>query len=59
VSYEKIDRFGSVQWPCNEGTDEAGTSLMHVDQFVRGKGRFIITQYVPTERRSTAATRCC
>ena len=27
VTYEKIDRFGSVQWPCNETTAEAGTSL--------------------------------
>jgi len=51
VTYEKIDRFGSVQWPCNEGTDEAGTSLMHVDQFVRGKGRFFNTQYVPSEEK--------
>jgi formate dehydrogenase major subunit len=24
---------------------------MHVDQFVRGKGRFIITQYVPTDEK--------
>jgi formate dehydrogenase major subunit len=53
VSYEKIDRLGSVQWPCNDSTEEAGTSIMHVDQFVRGKGRFIITQYVPTEEKVT------
>ena len=53
VSYEKIDRLGSVQWPCNDSTDEAGTSIMHVDQFVRGKGRFIITQYVPTDEKVT------
>ena len=53
VSYEKIDRLGSVQWPCNEHTDEAGTAIMHVDKFVRGKGRFIITQYVPTDEKVT------
>ena len=53
VSFEKIDRLGSVQWPCNEDTEEAGTSIMHVDKFVRGKGRFIITQYVPSEERVT------
>src|SRR5690606_30657632 len=47
VSLEKIDRLGSVQWPCNENTQEAGQEIMHVDRFVRGKGRFIITQYVP------------
>ena len=53
VSYEKIARLGSVQWPCNEDTEEAGTAIMHVDHFVRGKGRFIITQYVPTEEKVT------
>ena len=53
VSYEKIDRLGSVQWPCNEDTDEAGTSVMHVDRFVRGKGRFINTQYVASDEKVT------
>jgi formate dehydrogenase major subunit len=53
VTYEKIDKHGSVQWPCNENTDELGTSIMHVDHFVRGKGRFIITQYVPSEEKIT------
>ncbi|WP_374586730.1 formate dehydrogenase subunit alpha [Ideonella dechloratans] len=51
VTYEKIERFGSVQWPCNETTDEAGTSLMHVEKFVRGKGRFFNTQYVPSDEK--------
>ena len=53
VSYEKIDRLGSVQWPCNDATSEAGTDIMHVDRFVRGKGRFVITQYVPTDEKVT------
>ena len=53
VSYEKIDRLGSVQWPCNEDTEEAGTSVMHVDHFVRGKGRFINTQYVASDEKVT------
>ena len=53
VSYEKIDRLGSVQWPCNDGTDEAGTSTMHVGGFVRGKGRFLITQYIPSREKVT------
>nr|WP_315484042.1 formate dehydrogenase subunit alpha [uncultured Undibacterium sp.] len=53
VSYEKIDRHGSVQWPCNENTEETGTAIMHVDKFVRGKGRFIITQYVATDEKIT------
>ncbi len=53
VSYEKIERLGSVQWPCNDSTAEAGTATMHVDRFVRGKGRFFITQYLPTEEKVT------
>ncbi len=53
VSYAKIERLGSVQWPCNDDTDEAGTSVMHVERFVRGKGRFIITQYQPTDEKVT------
>ncbi|MEX8518619.1 MAG: formate dehydrogenase subunit alpha [Leptothrix sp. (in: b-proteobacteria)] len=53
VSYEKIERLGSVQWPCNEDTDEAGTATMHIDHFVRGKGKFFITQYVPSEEKIT------
>lgn len=53
VTYEKIDRLGSVQWPCHAGTDEAGTAIMHMDRFVRGKGRFFVTQYVPSDEKVT------
>ncbi|HMN92771.1 MAG TPA: formate dehydrogenase subunit alpha [Hydrogenophaga sp.] len=53
VSYAKIDRLGSVQWPCNADTDEAGTALMHADGFVRGKGRFFNTRYVPSDEKVT------
>src|SRR5450755_1136026 len=52
VSYEKIDRLGSIQWPCNDAAPE-GTPTMHVGEFVRGKGKFIVTEYVPTSERST------
>ena len=52
VTYEKIDRLGSIQWPCNEAAPE-GTPTMHVDQFVRGKGKFFVTEYVPTDERTT------
>jgi formate dehydrogenase major subunit len=51
VSYEKIDRLGSVQWPCN---DEAptGTPTMHEGgHFVRGKGKFFVTEYIATSER--------
>ncbi len=53
VSYDRLDRLGSVQWPCHDGTPEAGTAIMHAERFVRGKGRFIITQYVPTDEKVT------
>ncbi|RYX88650.1 MAG: formate dehydrogenase subunit alpha [Comamonadaceae bacterium] len=53
VTYEKIDQFGSLQWPCNENTLEIGTPIMHIDRFVRGKGRFLITQYQPTDEKIT------
>ncbi|WP_371779134.1 formate dehydrogenase subunit alpha [Streptosporangium subroseum] len=52
VSFAKLDEVGSVQWPCNEGAPE-GTPIMHIDGFVRGKGRFMETVYVPTKERST------
>ena len=49
VSFDKIDRLGSIQWPCNAAAPD-GTPTMHVDQFVRGKGKFWVTEYVPTQR---------
>jgi formate dehydrogenase major subunit len=52
VTFDKIDRLGSIQWPCNDKAPE-GTPVMHVEQFVRGKGRFVVTEYVPTDERTT------
>ncbi len=51
VSYIRLDELGSIQWPCNEGAP-AGTPTMHVDRFVRGKGKFMVTEYVPTDERT-------
>jgi formate dehydrogenase major subunit len=51
VSYEKLEELGSVQWPCNEKAP-GGTPVMHIGGFVRGKGKFIITEYVPTDERT-------
>lgn len=50
VSFKKLDELGSIQWPCNDEAP-AGTPTMHVEEFVRGKGKFFITQYVPTTER--------
>ncbi|VVD73199.1 formate dehydrogenase subunit alpha [Pandoraea fibrosis] len=52
VSYARLDEAGSLQWPCNDDAPD-GTPIMHVDAFVRGKGRFIITRYVPTDEKVT------
>jgi formate dehydrogenase major subunit len=53
VTYEKLDELNSIQWPCNAEAPD-GTPTMHVDTFVRGKGKFIITQYVATDEKVTS-----
>jgi formate dehydrogenase major subunit len=52
VSFDKIDALGSIQWPCNAKAPE-GTPVMHIGGFVRGKGRFMITEFIPTDERTT------
>jgi formate dehydrogenase major subunit len=51
VSFARLDQLGSIQWPCNEKAPE-GTPVMHMNGFVRGKGRFIVTEYIPTDERT-------
>jgi formate dehydrogenase major subunit len=53
ISFDRIDELGSIQWPCNE-QHPLGTPTMHVDEFVRGKGRFIVTEYLPTREQVNA-----
>jgi len=53
VSFAKIDELGSIQWPCNEQHPE-GTPTMHIGEFVRGKGKFLLTEYVPTTEKVNA-----
>jgi formate dehydrogenase major subunit len=50
VSFDKIDELGSIQWPCNDESPD-GTPTMHVDEFVIGKGKFFITEYIPTTEK--------
>ncbi|MDE3065365.1 MAG: formate dehydrogenase subunit alpha, partial [Acidobacteriota bacterium] len=52
VSFKLLDDVGSVQWPCNEAAP-LGTPIMHVGSFVRGKGKFVETPFVPTPERTT------
>ena len=51
VSYAVLEEKGSVQWPCNEKAPE-GTPIMHIGGFARGKGKFIRTEYVPTDEKT-------
>ncbi|MEY4249542.1 MAG: hypothetical protein RJA87_1175 [Pseudomonadota bacterium] len=51
VSYQTLETLGSVQWPCNEAAP-AGTPVMHLDSFARGKGLFVLTDYIATEERT-------
>jgi formate dehydrogenase major subunit len=51
VSFDRIRELESIQWPCNDAAPE-GTPIMHQKGFVRGKGRFMITAYIPTDERT-------
>jgi formate dehydrogenase major subunit len=51
MSFAKLDAAGSIQWPCNDAAPE-GTPIMHIGKFVRGKGRFMLTEFVPTPERA-------
>jgi formate dehydrogenase major subunit len=53
VSFDKIDELGSIQWPCNDAAP-TGTPTMHIGKFVRGKGQFMVTEYVPTIEKVNA-----
>ncbi|GLK83544.1 formate dehydrogenase subunit alpha [Ancylobacter defluvii] len=53
VSFKRLDELGSVQWPCNDANPE-GVPIMHIESFARGKGKFVVTEYVPTDERSGA-----
>ncbi|HNR91012.1 MAG TPA: formate dehydrogenase subunit alpha [Dokdonella sp.] len=53
VSYARLDECGSLQWPCNAAAPD-GTPTMHIGEFVRGKGRFMLTEYVPTREKVNA-----
>ena len=51
VSFDRLDEEGSLQWPVNDAAPD-GSPIMHVDGFVRGKGKFVVTDYVPTDEKT-------
>ncbi len=51
ISFKRLEELGSIQWPCDDEKPE-GTPVMHIEEFTRGKGRFMLTEFVPTTERS-------
>jgi formate dehydrogenase major subunit len=51
VSYAAIEEQGSLQWPANEKAP-LGTPMMHIDGFARGRGKFVVTDYVATDEKT-------
>ncbi|OYY70262.1 molybdopterin oxidoreductase family protein [Sphingomonas sp. 28-63-12] len=51
VSFDHLDKAGSLQWPVNAAHPE-GSPIMHVDGFASGKGKFVVTDYVPTDEKT-------
>ncbi|WP_313804211.1 formate dehydrogenase subunit alpha [Sphingobium sp.] len=51
VHYDRLEAEGSLQWPANDAAPD-GTPTMHIGGFVRGKGKFVVTDYVPTDEKT-------
>jgi len=51
VSWSMLAECDSIQWPVNEAFPN-GSPIMHVDGFAGGKGKFVVTDYVPTDERT-------
>jgi formate dehydrogenase major subunit len=51
VSFQRVAELGSIQWPCNEKAP-VGTPVMHMNGFVRGKGKFVVTEYIATDEKT-------
>ncbi|WEK43814.1 MAG: formate dehydrogenase subunit alpha [Candidatus Sphingomonas colombiensis] len=51
VDYAALDEHGSLQWPVTDAAPN-GTPTMHIDAFVRGKGKFVVTDYIPTDEKT-------
>jgi len=46
VSYDRLYPDG-LQWPC-PGYDHLGTATVHADRFIRGKGKLVAIDYLPS-----------
>ncbi len=52
VTYEKLDRGYGLQWPVPE-LSHPGTSVMHSEQFPRGRAKFAPVEYRPPGEEPT------
>ena len=52
INFAMLDQRGSVQWPCNDQNPD-GSPIMHVKGFAHGKGHLALTEYVPTDERTS------
>ena len=57
VSHSRLEAGKSLQWPV-WGNDHPGTPILHVDQFVRGKGKFHAIGYLPAAELPDAEYPC-
>jgi formate dehydrogenase major subunit len=46
VTHERLDAGERLQWPV-KGLDHAGTPILHIGAFARGKGKFMPIDHVP------------
>ena len=51
VSYDALEEHGSLQWPATDAAP-LGTPTMHIEGFVRGRGKFVVTDYVATDEKT-------
>ena len=51
LNWARVDANEQLQWPVNDKAPQ-GSPIMHVDGFVRGKGKFVVTEYVPTDEKT-------
>ncbi len=51
VSYDRLDAAGSLQWPVDADHPD-GSPIMHVDGFGHRRGKFVVTDYVPTDEKT-------
>lgn len=46
ISYKRLEKEGGIQWPCPT-PKHPGTTYLHKDKFVRGKGLFHAIEFIP------------